>query len=81
MVFVFVMSWCTHVSKGTYQPSAEAIKRQSHLTARSRPSRGSAYFHTASGFSFAAGVPFATCSSRMVATSPSVTLEYQVLSG
>ena len=39
------------------------------------------YFQTASGFSFAAGVPLAICSSRMVATSASVTFEYQVLSG
>src|SRR5262249_19642157 len=39
------------------------------------------YFHTASGFNLATGVPFATCSSRIAATSASVTLEYQVLSG
>ena len=39
------------------------------------------YFQTASGFSFAAGLPPLMCSSRIVATSASVTLEYQVASG
>ena len=36
------------------------------------------YFQTASGFSFAAGLPPLMCSSRIVATSASVTFEYQV---
>jgi hypothetical protein len=39
------------------------------------------YFQTASGFSFATGFPPLMCSSMMVATSASVTLEYQVASG
>jgi len=39
------------------------------------------YFHTASGFNFATGFPPLMCSSMMVATSASVTLEYQVASG
>jgi len=39
------------------------------------------YFQTASGLSFAAGLPPWMCSSMMVATSASVTLEYQVPSG
>ena len=38
-------------------------------------------FQTESGFSFATGFPPLMCSSRMVATSASVTLEYQVASG
>jgi hypothetical protein len=39
------------------------------------------YFQTASGFSFSAGFPPFMCSSMIVATSASVTLEYQVASG
>lgn len=39
------------------------------------------YFQTASGFSFATGFPPLMCSSMMIATSASVTLEYQVASG
>ena len=39
------------------------------------------YFQTASGLSFAAGLPPLMCSSRIVATSASVTFEYQVPSG
>ena len=39
------------------------------------------YLQTASGFSFATGFPPWMCSSMMVATSASVTLEYQVASG
>ena len=39
------------------------------------------YFQTASGFSFATGFPPLMCSSMIVATSASVTLEYQVASG
>ena len=39
------------------------------------------YFQTESGFSLATGFPPWICSSMMVATSASVTLEYQVASG
>ena len=39
------------------------------------------YFQTESGFSLAAGLPPLMCSSKMVDTSASVTLEYQVASG
>ncbi len=39
------------------------------------------YFQTESGFSLAAGLPPLMCSSKIVATSASVTLEYQVASG
>ena len=39
------------------------------------------YFQTESGFSVAAGLPPLMCSSKIVDTSASVTLEYQVASG
>lgn len=81
MVFVLVMAWYGHVPKNTL--SAIGLSNQAPCSSdRSKRAVGDeAYFHTESGFSFAAGVPFATCSSRMVTTSASVTLEYQVLSG
>ena len=81
MVFVLVMTWYGHVPRDTL--SAIGLTDQAPvLSDRLKQAvGGDVYFHTESGFSFAAGVPFTTCSSRMVATSASVTLEYQVLSG
>lgn len=81
MVFVLVMTWYDHVPRDTL--SVIGLSNQASVSSgRSKQAVGDdVYFHTESGFSVAAGVPFATCSSRMVTTSASVTLEYQVLSG
>lgn len=83
---MLLMVWCGHVLNDTLS----VIRSSNQAAVSSDGSKRTAgdgghfhtgYFQTESGFSFAAGVPFATCSSRMVTTSASVTLEYQVLSG
>ena len=74
---------CTSSARHSLRPCRTGVGRVRSLTLFDHPLIEflKAYFQTESGFSLAAGLPPLMCSSKIVDTSASVTLEYQVASG